>query len=108
MYVNIYDTILKNMYDTITELNLSACLYMYFQDKQKELCKHSGPQPVPTIWPMILGAFSQLAAAEKSYASFLYLSPKWFGRRDVSSLFFFTDSYYYYDMFEITELSMLF
>jgi len=52
------------------------------QDKDKEYCK-SNPQDIPSIWPMILSSLSQLAIAEKSYSSFLYLSPKWFGRKDV-------------------------
>lgn len=56
-------------------------LLWWFQDKQKELCKS---HPAPAVWPLILTALAQLAVAEKSYTSFFYLSPKWFGRRDVS------------------------
>lgn len=47
------------------------------------MAKNMG-QSMHGVWPTILTALSQLAIAEKSYASFLYLSPKWFGRRDVS------------------------
>ncbi|XP_067941239.1 KICSTOR subunit 2-like isoform X2 [Watersipora subatra] len=54
-------------------------------DKQKEQVKSSSPESA--MWLTILSALGQFAVAEKSYSSFLYLSSKWFGRKDAKSLY---------------------
>lgn len=64
---------------------------LHLQEKESYTQKLSNG----TLWGQMVNGLIQLAMAEKTYASLMFLGLKWFGRRDVSRrpTFIFTMSF---------------
>ncbi|XP_064652423.1 KICSTOR subunit 2-like isoform X2 [Lineus longissimus] len=63
-----------------------SCLSQFAYDKAKELMEKERDGHKATFgssWGLLMHSMANMAMNEKTYTSLVYLSPKWFGRKDV-------------------------
>ncbi len=70
-------------------MNPTILFHSFLKEKERDAQKLSGS----TLWGQMINCLIQFALAEKTYASLMFLTQKWFGRKDVSLIQLYTNCY---------------